>query len=76
MVIPPQGDVYTSPSLGSALTPDQLEKIRSLDRGLLIHGRTQYTDSMGNTYESAFCTDRLANGAVESCGDNTSNYIK
>lgn len=76
LVIPPGGDMFTSAGAGMIFTQKQAEIINSMDYGLVLHGISDYSDSSGNIYESAFCLSRLATGAVASCGDTRSNYIR
>lgn len=74
VVLPPGLPAYSS-SMGSGpLTDKDVNEIEGIDEGALIFGVIQYDDSVGNTYETGFCSYRLRTGAVMNC--EKYNYIK
>jgi hypothetical protein len=73
-IYPPGYVGFSTAESDHPLSADEVALIRNHDAVLGIMGKIEYEDTSGNSYESLFCSFRLAQGGITSCKSN--NEIK
>lgn len=74
--IPPNKDDFATALWQTKISEQEFGRLMKSEDTIVLFGRVLYTDAYGRNYETGFCLQHLASGAIAYCGGSEGNYIK
>lgn len=71
VILPPDVIHYITGYSVTKPTKAEIDEFLSIEKGVVVYGRIDYTDSYGVPYWSLFCESRAFNGPIEECNGYT-----